>query len=350
MQRKCARRTRARRTQGAAPEWPPMADGAQGSAGTLADGPDAHAMFAVEARGLVHRFRDGGGVDGIDLLVPRGAVYALLGANGSGKTTTIRMLLGLLQPQAGTLRILGRPDPARSAEVRRTVGALVEAPSLYPHLSGRRNLEVTARLLGVSAAKVDQVLGDVGLEGRDRDRRVRDYSLGMKQRLGLALALVGDPELLVLDEPGNGLDPAGMLQMRQAVAALARDRGITVLLSSHLLGEVEQLATHVGVIKAGRLRYQGSLAGLVPASGGELRIATTAPAQTLARLAALAIPASAAADGGIRIELAADASDDVADAALLRHLVEAGVPFHAFHRSRPTLESRYFELIGDDAR
>lgn len=326
-----------------------MADGLQVGTGMTAGGADADATLAVEARGLRYRFRDGGGVDGIDLLVPRGAVYALLGANGSGKTTTIRMLLGLLRPQGGTLQVLGRPDPARSAEVRRAIGALVEAPSLYPHLSGRRNLEVTARLLGVPGSKVDRVLDEVGLEGRDRDRRVRDYSLGMKQRLGLALALVGDPELLVLDEPGNGLDPAGMLQMRKAVAALARERGITVLLSSHLLGEVEQLATHVGVIKAGRLRYQGSLAGLVPATGGELRIATTRPAEALARLAALAVPAAVIEGDTLRIGLAADAPAGEEDGALLRRLVEGGVPFHAFHRRRPTLESRYFELIGEDA-
>lgn len=326
-----------------------MDDGLQVGAGMSAGGADADATLAVETRGLRYRFSDGGGVDGIDLQVPRGAVYALLGANGSGKTTTIRMLLGLLRPQGGTLRVLGRPDPARSAEVRRAIGALVEAPSLYPHLSGRRNLEVTARLLGVPRSKVDRILDEVGLEGRDRDRRVRDYSLGMKQRLGLALALVGDPELLVLDEPGNGLDPAGMLQMRKAVAALARERGITVLLSSHLLGEVEQLATHVSVIKAGRLRYQGSLAGLVPATGGELRIATTRPAEALARLAALAIPAAVIEGDALRIDLAADAPAGGEDGALLRRLVEGGVPFHAFHRRRPTLESRYFELIGEDA-
>ena len=193
-----------------------MADGTHAS-----DAAEADAMLAVEARGLSYRFRDGGGVSGIDLRVPRGAVYALLGANGSGKTTTIRMLLGLLRPQGGSLRVLGRTDPARAIAARHGVGALVEAPSLYPHLSGRANLEVTAKLLGVPRPAADEVLAEVGLDVRDRDRRVRDYSLGMKQRLGLALALVGNPELLVLDEPGNGLDPGGMLQLRRTVAARA---------------------------------------------------------------------------------------------------------------------------------
>jgi len=313
----------------------------------MADTRDGAAMaLAVEGRGLTYRYRGGGGISAIDLFVPRGAVYALLGANGSGKTTTIRLLLGLLRPQAGTLRVLGHPDPARSGAGRRAVGALVEAPSLYPHLSGRRNLEVTARLLGVSRSKVDQVMAEVGLDGRDRDRKARDYSLGMKQRLGLAFALVGDPELLVLDEPGNGLDPAGMVQMRHMVAALARERGITVLLSSHLLGEVEHLATHVGIIESGGLRYQGRLGDLVPASGGQLEIASAEPALALARLGELAIPASAAGAGLIHIELPVDGCSDQVDRELLLRLVEAGVPFHAFHRRRVSLESRYFALTG----
>lgn len=322
-----------------------MADGMHASGAA-----EAGAVPAVEGRGLTYRFRDGGGVSGLDLLVPRGAVYALLGANGSGKTTTIRMLLGLLRPQAGSLRVLGCADPARSADVRRAVGALVEAPSLYPHLSGRANLEVTAKLLGVPRPKIDQVLAEVGLDVRDRDRKVRDYSLGMKQRLGLALALVGDPELLVLDEPGNGLDPGGMLQLRGTVGALARDRGLTVLLSSHLLGEVEQLASHVGIIEAGTLRFQGRLDELVPASGGELEIRSVNPDIALARLRELALPASAAGGDAIRIQLAGTGAGDEGDGELLRRLVAGGVPFHAFQRRRPTLESRYFELIAGGGR
>lgn len=320
-----------------------MADGTHAS-----DAAEADAMLAVEARGLSYRFRDGGGVSGIDLRVPRGAVYALLGANGSGKTTTIRMLLGLLRPQAGSLRVLGRTDPARAIAARHGVGALVEAPSLYPHLSGRANLEVTAKLLGVPRPAVDEVLAEVGLDVRDRDRRVRDYSLGMKQRLGLALALVGNPELLVLDEPGNGLDPGGMLQLRRTVAALARDRGLTVLLSSHLLGEVEQLATHVAIIEAGTLRFQGRLDELVPASGGELEIRSVDPDVALARLRELALPASAAGGDAIRIKAARTGAGDEADGELLRRLVAAGVPFHAFLRRRPTLESRYFDLTAGE--
>ena len=193
----------------------------------------------------------------LDLTVPSGAVYGFLGPNGAGKTTTIRLLLGLLQPQAGSIALFGEAlTPYRRGALAK-VGALVESPSLYGHLSGRENLEVTRRLMDLPRTRIEIVLDRVGLLA-DGDRRVRDYSLGMRQRLAIALALLGEPRLLILDEPGNGLDPSGILDMRQLLRGLAAE-GLTVFVSSHLLSEVEQVASHVGVLRAGSLCFEGRL-------------------------------------------------------------------------------------------
>jgi ABC-2 type transport system ATP-binding protein len=212
---------------------------------------------AILARGLTRQFPGGFGVNELDLNVPVGAIYGFLGPNGAGKTTSIRLLLGLLRPQAGSICLFGQPLTPNRRESLAQVGALVESPSLYGHLSGRDNLEVTRRLLNLPRARIEAVLDRVGLLS-DADRRVRDYSLGMRQRLAIGLALLGEPRLLILDEPGNGLDPSGILDMRQLLRGLAAE-GITVFVSSHLLSEVELIATHVGVLQAGRLRFEGRL-------------------------------------------------------------------------------------------
>jgi lantibiotic transport system ATP-binding protein len=212
---------------------------------------------AIHARGLTRLFPGGHGVCDLDLHVPAGAIYGFLGPNGAGKTTTIRLLLGLLRPQAGEVALFGRLIRGDRAAALAQVGALVESPALYGHLSGRDNLEVTRRLLALPRPRIDAVLERVGLR-ESANRRVREYSLGMRQRLAIALALLGSPRLLVLDEPGNGLDPAGILDMRKLLRGLA-DEGITVFVSSHQLAEVEQVATHVGVLRAGRLCFEGRL-------------------------------------------------------------------------------------------
>lgn len=217
--------------------------------------------LAIEARGLTRRFGAVVAVDGLDLKVPRGCVYGFLGPNGAGKTTTIRMLLGLVRPNAGEIRLFEAPLHRRRRHLLRRVGALVETPSLYPHLTGYENLEVTRRLLGLDPTAIDRSLAIVGLQ-RDAHRLVKGYSLGMRQRLGLALTLLGEPELLVLDEPTNGLDPAGIHEMRSLIRALAEQHGMTVFLSSHLLGEVQQVATHIGIVHRGRLLFEGTLEAL----------------------------------------------------------------------------------------
>ena len=295
-------------------------------------------MDAIRTRGLHYRYNATHGVFNLDLRVPEGGIYAFLGPNGSGKTTTIRLLLGLLRPQAGTIAIAGRERMAAHPRGAAQVGALVEAPSLYPHLSGRRNLEVSRRLLGLPGGAVDAALERVGLLSA-ADRKVWTYSLGMRQRLGLALALLGSPRLLILDEPGNGLDPAGTLKMRALIRSLADDTGVTVFLSSHLLGEVEQVATHVGVITAGRLRFQGTMEQLLGRSRGPLRLESDAPAVLLAHLAELGIAARPSEDGATLVE-----ESHMDDQSLLRALVQRAAPLSAFHRVGPGLESIFFDL------
>jgi ABC-2 type transport system ATP-binding protein len=215
----------------------------------------------IETRGLTRRFSTQLAVNNLNLSVPAGEVYGFLGPNGAGKTTAIRMLLGLIRPNAGEVRLFGQSLNGNHQSLMRRVGALVESPSLYPHLTGRENLEVTRRLLGSPRNLIDVALETIKLT-KDAHRRVREYSLGMRQRLGLALALLNKPELLILDEPTNGLDPAGIHEMRDLIRRLPEEFGVTVFLSSHLLSEVEQIASHIGIIHEGSLLFQGTLAEL----------------------------------------------------------------------------------------
>ncbi len=225
----------------------------------------------IETRALTRRFGAQLAVDNLNLSVPAHGVYGFLGPNGAGKTTAIRMLLGLIRPNAGDVFLFGKPLLPNRNSLMRRVGALVETPSLYPHLTGRENLEVTRRLLGAPREFINLALETVRLT-KDANRRVREYSLGMRQRLGLALALVNKPELLILDEPTNGLDPAGIHEMRDLIRHLPGQSGITVFLSSHLLSEVEQIASHIGIIHEGHLLFQGALAELQAKQQTELTI------------------------------------------------------------------------------
>jgi ABC-type multidrug transport system ATPase subunit len=238
--------------------------------------------LAVETRGLRKTYRTRKGrsvaVAGLDLKVPRGGVHGFLGPNGSGKTTTIRMLLGLITADSGEMAVLGRPVPQHLPEVIGSVGAIVEQPKFFPAFSGRRNLQLLAQGIGAPAARVDQVLAEVGLGDRGRDR-FRSYSLGMRQRLAIAATLLKDPELLIFDEPTNGLDPAGIHEIRATMRGLA-DSGRTVLVSSHILTEVQQVADTVSIIGRGRLLAEGDVADILARGAQEtVRVRVPDPAR-----------------------------------------------------------------------
>jgi ABC-type multidrug transport system ATPase subunit len=284
----------------------------------------------IGTAGLVKRYGRLRAVDGIDLDVRAGDVYGFLGANGSGKTTTVRMLLGLVLPTAGEVRLLGEPMPKAARRVLPRVGALVEGPAHYGHLSGRANLAlIDAAGPGGSRrtrrARIESVLEQVGLSGVGR-KPVRAYSLGMRQRLGLAAALLRRPELLVLDEPTNGLDPQGIHEIRDLLVQLNRE-GTTVFLSSHLLAEVEQMCTRVGVLDRGRLVLQDELARLTAPTGATI-VETAEPDRVRAALDGRVL--SVAADRAV-VRGADPAEVNAA-------LVAAGVPVRGLALERPSLE------------
>lgn len=272
--------------------------------------------IVIQTDSLTKRFSGKTAVDDVSLNVPRGAVYAFLGPNGAGKSTSIRMLLGLLTPTSGSVTIFGRSLGADRSDILRRTGSLVENPSVYPHLTAEENLDIPRRLLGAPKPDIDRVLAIVGL-AYARRKLVRQFSLGMRQRLGLAQALLGKRELLILDEPTNGLDPAGINEMRELVRSLPGEHGITVLLSSHLLGEVEQVATDVGILSRGRLVFQGTVAEIGRRRHSQLRVRTGNAAAAVTTLAAKGL--SAAVDGADVI------MDITVDAAVVnRVLVESG--------------------------
>lgn len=291
----------------------------------------------VEAAGLTKRYGSRiTAVDALDLNVHRGEVYGLLGPNGAGKTTTLKMLLGLIRPTSGVARVLGEEPGTPSALAR--VGALVESPAFYPYLSGRDNLAGMARLSGVHASKsrVEEALEQVGLTSRAGDR-FKKYSTGMKQRLGVAAALIKDPELLILDEPTNGLDPKGIAEMRDLIRSLGRGER-TVLLSSHMMGEVERICDRVGVIRSGRLVAEGPVAEL-RGQGGLLVKAE--PLERAAEVAAsiAGVEGVEVEDGMLRLVVDPGRASEIA-----RELVSAGVEVIELRPAQHSLEEAFFQL------
>lgn len=309
--------------------------------------------LAISTSGLIKRYRRQVAVDSIDLAVPRGSVYGFLGPNGSGKTTTIRVLLGLSSATGGSVEVLGAPMPASARQVLPRVGALVEGPAFYPFLSGQDNLvrydsadrDAPGR---TRHRRVGEALERVGLTAAAK-KKVRAYSLGMKQRLGIAAALLGPRDLLVLDEPTNGLDPQGTREVRHLVRSLAAD-GTTVFVSSHLLAEVEQICTHVGVMSTGRLVAQAPLADLAGMVGGggsvpRLHVVTPDPAAAMATLTRLGLDAVSADGQDVRGQLrgALDGQVEAAVAAL----VGDGVRVRGVAVEQPSLEDRFVALTGE---
>ena len=256
------------------------------------------AGVALATHGLQKRFGPRVALDGLDLSVPSGVVYGFLGPNGAGKTTTMRILTGLVRADAGSVELLGRPFGRADRRRLFDVGSLIEAPSFYPYLSGRENLRALAATGGpVRPGRVDELLALVGLADRARDK-VSGYSLGMKQRLGIAVALLSDPKLLLLDEPANGLDPAGIVGMRDTLRGLAAS-GTTVFVSSHILSEVEQLVDVIGIIDRGRLIREGPIRELLGAQASlRIRVQPGHEAAAVAALAAFAVPGTGGAAAG----------------------------------------------------
>jgi ABC-type multidrug transport system ATPase subunit len=294
--------------------------------------------LVIETRALSKRYGDSiVAVDALDLRVRRGEVYGFLGPNGAGKTTTLRMLLGLVRPTSGQATVLGAPPGSPQGLAR--IGALVEAPAFYPYLSGRDNLRVLARYAGVSEDRVEAVLAEVRLSDRADDRS-STYSLGMKQRLGVAGALLKDPELLVLDEPTNGLDPAGIAEMRAFMRSLA-EGGRTLVLSSHLMGEIEQVSDRVGVIRDGSLVAEGTVEELRGRAGLRVRAKPLSEAARLVR----ALPA---VDQVISVDGLLDVAVDTAQApAINRALVEAGIAVSELYVQKASLEDVFLELTAN---
>jgi ABC-2 type transport system ATP-binding protein len=293
----------------------------------------------VEARGLVKRYGDVVAVDGVDLTVEAGDVYGYLGPNGAGKTTSLRMLLGLIRPTAGSARLFGRDPLVEGARALQGVAGFVEEPRFYPYLTGRKNLELLAAYDGGGAAsRIDSVLDTVELRDRAKDK-VRGYSHGMRQRLGIAAALLRDPKLLLLDEPTTGLDPAGMRDMRSLIRTLA-DQGMTIVLSSHLLAEVEAVCGRVGILRKGRIVFEGGLADLRRAAGESYGLRTTDQNAALELCRADAgLDHVEVRDGAIRFAASQDAV-----AALSLRLGEARIGILSLIPEGPSLEELFFDV------
>lgn len=294
----------------------------------------------VETRGLTkHYGKSIVAVDGLELNVNRGEVYGFLGPNGAGKTTTLRMLLGLIRPTAGTARVVGA-EPGSPASLMK-VGAIVETPAFYPYLTGYDNLRLLAIYCGVPLKRVDSTLEEVELTPRAR-HKFSTYSMGMKQRLGVAAALLKEPELLILDEPTNGLDPQGMADVRNLIISLGKGHR-TVLVSSHLLGEVEQMCTRIGVIRKGKLVAEGTIDELRGAATLTVRAAPADKAREVLEKGSGAENVKVIADGSFSLKV-----DLRHTAEINRQLVEAGVAVTELHANEQSLEDIFIQLTGTE--
>jgi ABC-type multidrug transport system ATPase subunit len=298
----------------------------------------------IETQGLIRRFGSLTAVNKVDLQVPPASVYGFLGPNGAGKTTTIRMLLGLIRPHAGMVTIFGKSIREERLEILGRLGAMVEQPSFYPHLTGRENLEIIRRLRGLQKKSITEALAIVKLEDA-ANRQARYYSTGMKQRLGLAIALMGQPELLILDEPTNGLDPAGIHEMRDLIIRLPEEFGITVFLSSHLLSEVEQVATQIGIIRKGELIFQGNPEALQAQLNESVVVSVDQPEKAKEVLAQAGWTVQR--NGSQKLYVAANGQSDAA--MINSQLLGGGVSVYQVSLERPSLEDIFLKVTREEA-
>jgi len=278
---------------------------------------------------------------GIDLEVPAGSIFGFLGPNGAGKSTTIKVLLGLLRVKENSVQIFGKELNKHTTEIHKDIGAMVETPSLYEHLSAARNLEITRRLRNLPKNRINEVLATVGLAA-DANRQVRQFSTGMKQRLSLAIAMLGNPKLLILDEPINGLDPSGIIEIRNLLHHLCNDLGCTIFLSSHILDEIDKLCNHVAVIDKGRLLYQGDKQALLNQKNGRQK--------TRIHLSDLAAAASLLQPGTFTIEhqailLFSEKRETISE--VIKKLVQADINIYAVEPEKNDLENSFLTLLNE---
>lgn len=299
------------------------------------------ALCAVLTRGLVKQYGGFRAVDGLNLNVPAHGVYGLLGPNGAGKSTTMKLLLGLTSATGGDMWMLGEKVDGRHRLQPGRVGSLIEGPSFYPDLSGLDNCRMVADYLNLPYSAAPAILEQVGLAGHE-DKKAKDYSLGMKQRLGIAMALISQPELLLLDEPTNGLDAEAVVEVREMIMRLSREQGITVIISSHILSEIEKMAPVVGIIASGRLLYQGSLDSLREEGHIDLRVSDVKLAAAMLGSDRIGYRWLPDRDGGV---LRLPELPDQRIGALVTQLVGQGVAVYRVASERKTLEQAFLELI-----
>lgn len=298
--------------------------------------------IVIETSALTKQYRGRAAVDNLNLNIRQGEIYGFLGPNGAGKTTTIRMLLGLIAPTSGSIRVFGKDLRKDRLNILRKVGSLVEFPSYYGHLSAIENLEAVRRILDAPKSRIGEVLDIVSLKGEEK-RPVKGFSLGMKQRLGIATALLGNPELLILDEPTNGLDPSGIQEIRSLIKRMPSEHGITVLVSSHLLSEIEQMADTVGIIRQGRMVYQDSIASLQQRAAGEMRLIVSEPQ------AAYEFARHKGYEGKVENgALHYSRMNDARVALLVKSLVENGHAVYRVEEKRQSLEDFFLQVVGGE--
>lgn len=296
--------------------------------------------YIVETKQLTRKFGNEIAVEGLNMRIPRGEIYGFLGPNGAGKTTTIRMLLGLMKPSSGTVHIFQKDMRKEKLQILKKIGSLVENPSYYPHLTAYENLEAMRKIIGCKKARIYEVLDIVRLT-EAAHKKVRGFSLGMKQRLGIAAALLGEPELLILDEPTNGLDPSGIIEMRNLIKSLPQEYGMTVLISSHLLSEIDQIATTVGVLSKGKMIFQDSIESMRRMAQQRISLRVSQGERAWQALLAAGIQAEFEQDS---IMLQDSSDEQVAKA--VRALVQSDVSIYRVEEEKRSLEEIFLQMTG----
>lgn len=297
----------------------------------------------IQTDQLTKKFKTRTAVENVNLEIKKGEIYGFLGPNGAGKTTTIRMLLGLAKPTKGSIHIFGKDMKKERLPILRKVGSLVEYPSYYGHLTAYENLEAVRKLLDVPKTRIDEVLAIVRLTN-EAQRPVKGFSLGMKQRLGIATALLGKPELLILDEPTNGLDPSGILEIRELIKGMPKEHGITVLISSHLLSEIDQMATQVGIISKGKMIFQDSIETLRKRSTSKIRIGVSETELAWRMLLSEGHKAEMNGD-----HLFFEHSSNERIATIIKALVQNRFSVYRVEEEKKSLEDIFLELTGGEA-